>query len=275
MGNNLNSILTELFTRTGTLFASIDMTGKILAHSSPFYVDYSIWMNSVQQGYCDEILMDYIESRRNSRKAPKGKSPSCCSAGKSTSTSSARGSSTSTICWLLFRDQRQPELRQPDQAASSLFAQKAKDIILRLKSYSDFNTIMQNNILLDVIAGATPAEAKLRTKIACLKFPSYMRVLVLRTSYLKTGTSWSRCCSPRSCRRSKTSPASPGKILWSHWSPQTSTGMFRRKCLTRSGHRRKIPYSHRDQQLLYGHLPVRQVLRAGPNRALLFQAHLL
>ena len=64
MGKDLNFILTELFNRTGNQFAAIDLSGKILANSSPFYVDYSLWMQSVQQGYCDDMLMNYINYRR-------------------------------------------------------------------------------------------------------------------------------------------------------------------------------------------------------------------
>ncbi|MCI2056606.1 MAG: helix-turn-helix domain-containing protein [Oscillibacter sp.] len=186
MGNSLNLILSEMFNQTGNLFAAIDMSGKILAHSSPFYVDYPIWMHSMQQGYCDELLMDYIESRRQTSQAPAGEVPFQLLCVKSSmNVLVVRIIHENNLLGYFFAINASPNFDNQTVQLLPLFAQRIKQTILRLKSYDSYNSIMQNNILLDAVAGASPDETALRTKIACLKFPGYMRVLVIRVAGFK------------------------------------------------------------------------------------------
>ena len=63
-GVDLRTIFTDAATYTGNLFVAIDVSGKIIERSDPFYVDVPVWMNSIHQGYCDETLMDYINLQR-------------------------------------------------------------------------------------------------------------------------------------------------------------------------------------------------------------------
>lgn len=185
-GVDLNTILTETFSYTGNLFVAIDMSGKILANSNPFYVDYPLWMNSVQQGYCDEILMDYIESRRKTLRAPKGTGPFvlyCRNCDMHILV--ARIIHENKLLGYFFALSRKPNFSNRTKKLLPLFAQRVKENILRLKNANSYSAIMQANILLDAVAGATPNETKLRAKISGLKFQKYMRVYVIRSAYSK------------------------------------------------------------------------------------------
>lgn len=183
-GVNLNDILTEAFTYTGNLFVAIDMSGKILANSSPFYVDYPLWMNSVQQGYCDEILMDYIASRRRNLHAPKGPHPFNLYCRKiNMHILVARIIYENETLGYFFALNRKAKFDNQTQRLLPLFAQKAREGILRLNTANRSNSILQANILMDALSGATPAETSLRTKVSGLKFGQYMRVLVICSTY--------------------------------------------------------------------------------------------
>jgi len=187
IGVDLNTILTEAFTNTGNLFVAIDMSGKILAHSTPFYIDYPLWMNSVQQGYCDEILMDYIESRRETLHVPPGKAPFSLYCSKiDMHILVARIIYQKETLGYFFALNRRPSFDQQTIKLLPLFAKRVKDSILRLKSANAYANIMQTNILLDAVSGASPAEIRLRAKISGSKFQKYMRVYIFRSAYTKS-----------------------------------------------------------------------------------------
>ena len=59
-GTDLDRVLTKMTDVTGDLFVMIDSTGKLVAKTKNFYVDYPLWMKSIEQGYCSDILMEYI-----------------------------------------------------------------------------------------------------------------------------------------------------------------------------------------------------------------------
>ena len=187
MGAKLNDVLTEAFTYTGNLFVAIDLSGKILANSTPFYVDYPLWMNSVQQGYCDEILMDYIDSRRKALHPPKGKAPFALYCSKiDMHILVARIIHHQETFGYFFALNRMPSFDQQTMKLLPLFAERVKESILRLKSVNaSYSPVMQTNILLDAISGASPAEVQLRAKIGGLKFQKHLRVYVFRSSYTK------------------------------------------------------------------------------------------
>lgn len=63
-GAELDRVLTKMTDVTGDLFVVIDSTGKLVAKTKNFYVDYPLWMRSIEQGYCSDILMEYIEYRQ-------------------------------------------------------------------------------------------------------------------------------------------------------------------------------------------------------------------
>ena len=185
MGANLNSVLTDAFTSTGNLFVAIDLSGKILANSTPFYVDYPLWMNSVQQGYCDEILMDYINSRRRTLHVPAGKAPFSLYCSKiDMHILVARIIHHKDTFGYFFALNRRPSFDQQTIRLLPLFAERAKEGILRLKSAgASYTPVMQTNILMDAIAGASPAEVQMRAKLGGLKFRKHMRVCMFRSSY--------------------------------------------------------------------------------------------
>lgn len=138
MGNSLNLILSEMFSWTGNRFAAIDMSGKILARSSPFYVDYPVWMHSIQQGYCDELLMDYIESRRQNSQAAAGEKPFQLYCAKSNmNILVVRIIHEKDLLGYFFAINASPDFDNQTVQLLPLFAQRIKQTILRLKSYGN------------------------------------------------------------------------------------------------------------------------------------------
>lgn len=211
-GVDLQLILTDAFSYTGNLFVAIDMSGKILANSTPFYVDYPLWMNSVQQGYCDEILMDYIESRRRTLNVPKGPAPFSLYCRKiNMYILVARIIHENETFGYFFALNRKPAFDNHTKKLLPLFAQRVKESILRLKNVNSQHAIMQTNILMDALSGAPPAETSLRLKITGLKFKKYMRVIVIKSSYSRSPDFYAQVIYPAASEILQSNPCFPWK----------------------------------------------------------------
>ncbi|MCI8909761.1 MAG: hypothetical protein HFG09_03690 [Oscillibacter sp.] len=186
-GVSLDDVLSDTFSYTGNLFVGIDLSGKILAYSSPFYIDYPVWMDSIKQGYCSEILMDYIQARRRHIHVPKGQPiPELYCKKSKMHILVTRICNNNTTLGYFFALNRKPSFDNYTRKVLPLFAQRAKENILRLINMNeadDYRSIIQTNILLDAANGASPLETQLRTKFSGLKFQKSMRVLAIRTPY--------------------------------------------------------------------------------------------
>ena len=130
--------------------------------------------------------MDYIESRRKASKRPEREGPFQLYCRKiNMYILCVRIIHENDLLGYFFAISRFPDFNAQTHHLLPLFAQRVKDIILRLKSYNGPSAIMQNNILMDAVAGASPDETRLRARIACLKFPNHMRAFVMHSSYFK------------------------------------------------------------------------------------------
>lgn len=186
-GVTLSSVLSDAYSYTGNLFVGIDLSGKVLAYSSPFYIDYPVWMDSIKQGYCSEILMNYIQARRRHIQVPKsGQIPELyCKKSRMYILTERIRHNTTTLGYF-FALNRKPSFDSYTRKVLPLFAQRAKENILRLINMNkadDYRSIIQTNILLDAANGASPLETQMRTKFSGLKFQKSMRVLAIRTQY--------------------------------------------------------------------------------------------
>lgn len=196
-GKDLNTILSELYTRTGNLSAIIDISGKVLAHASPFYVSYPLWMKAVQQGFCDELIMDYISSRKSNSKKPKTETPFVVYCKKvDMYILCARIIHDRNLLGYFFAFDKSPAFCNQTRRLIPLIVQKVKNTMLQLKSANTYHSIIENKILLDSISGATPSETQLRAKIARLRFSANMRVLVMRSLYYRETSFYERVLQP-------------------------------------------------------------------------------
>lgn len=193
-GVSLKTVCSDAQAYTGNLFAAIDLSGKVLEYSEPFYVDYPLWMESIRRGYCDEVLMDYIQFRRRDVHTPEGENGVSLYCKKTdmyilvSKIQHQYNNSTSETLGYFFALSKRPIFDKYTRKLLPLFAQKIKERILRLKTMdrmNDFRSIMRTNILLDAVDGASPTETVMRSKLVGIKFQRIMKVLVIRTPYSK------------------------------------------------------------------------------------------
>lgn len=63
-GADLTSVFCEFSKGTGSQLLAIDISGKVLAYSKPFMVNHPHWIHSIEVGYLDNYLIEYILSYR-------------------------------------------------------------------------------------------------------------------------------------------------------------------------------------------------------------------
>lgn len=63
-GADLTSVFCEFSKGTGSQMLAIDISGKVLAYSKPFRVNHPHWIHSIEVGYLDNYLIEYILSYR-------------------------------------------------------------------------------------------------------------------------------------------------------------------------------------------------------------------
>jgi hypothetical protein len=191
-GVDLNTILTNLSDRTGELFAVIDSTGKILARTNNFYVNYPLWMQSIDKGYCSEVLMGYIEDQRKKNNYSLSPVPfSLFCEHLQMYILVTRVVCKNSLMGYVFTISKDGAFSAQSQQVIPLIANSVRDIVMRCSvsnGFSDFQANQINNILSDIIAGVTSTETELRISLAKLKFPMSMRVMILRTLYFKEDT---------------------------------------------------------------------------------------
>lgn len=64
-GKELSQIFDSLVEHTKNSVVAIDICGKVIEHSSYFYINDPMWLRSIQSGYCPTVFMKHIEDRRN------------------------------------------------------------------------------------------------------------------------------------------------------------------------------------------------------------------
>lgn len=185
-GCDLSAIMNRLAQKMNNFYAAIDVTGKVLAHSENFIVNYSVWMRSLERGYCVDELMDFIARVRKENNYSLSDIPFvqfCELTGKYILC--GRVISESSIIGYVFLLKDENRFDVWDKQLIPLLEKAAKDTILHAKGYSDFNSAKHNDFLLEAIQGLSPQETKRKITASGLKLPDTMRACLIQPRYWK------------------------------------------------------------------------------------------
>ncbi len=187
-GTDLDTILTRMTERTGDLFAVIDSTGKLIAKTKNFYVNYSVWMNSIEQGYCNDILMGYIEDIRKKNNYSLSTVPfSLFCQHLQMYILCNRIVFNNFLMGYVFIISKSGVFSACEQKLIPLLANSVRDIVMKYDGGKrrDYKTTQLGNILHDIISGAHAEDMDRRLNFAHISFPKQMRLLVLNPVYFR------------------------------------------------------------------------------------------
>lgn len=181
---DLSVVFSEFSKRSECQMLAIDVTGKVLAHSTPFLVDHPHWQHSVQVGYLDDYLIEYILSYRTKHNLQVHDKPFIVYCNRLKMYIKAiRVMAKMEIVGYIFMGCHSGAFPHFSDTLMGLLSKKLLNVLINQKSYLLAHFNLYHNILTDIIYGATEDEISRRIATAKINFPPYMRVIVLQTNY--------------------------------------------------------------------------------------------
>lgn len=183
---DLDRVLTKMTDVTGDLFVMIDSTGKLVAKTKNFYVDYPLWMKSIEQGYCSDILMEYIEDRRRKNEYSLSDKPF---------TLFCEHMQRYLLCTRIVYDNfmmgyviivsKTGMFSAAEQQIIPLLSSSAKERIVKSNNgnWIDYRASQLNNVFTDMLTGTQNMDMDRRMKLAKLSFPEQKCLAIIRPVY--------------------------------------------------------------------------------------------
>lgn len=184
-GKELASVLSEAARQLGNPLVAMDVSGKILARSTPFNVSDPLWITSAERGYCPVDFMEHIKSVRLGNKR------------RNTSEAFASVCASNGLTYICSRILLQEELVGyvflfTDGTASRdsyeilpMISRVTGELIRHYNVDIGLKTGLYRSVLADLLAGVEPEHAKARIAAGDLTFPKQMRVAVVRPTYYR------------------------------------------------------------------------------------------
>lgn len=192
-GKDISGILSDIADRAESSAIIIDMSGKILANSTPLRMENRLWTQSVQQGYCPTEFMEHIRELRQKKENHPDTKPyiSICE-DMQLSYLCSKIMRDDTLFGYIFMIQTSSEFDPDCYEMLSLISKTLTETILRDQDKFTLQSHLYGNILTDMLNGISESQAKTRIQITKLIFPSYMRVLVVNSLYYHGEASFNR-----------------------------------------------------------------------------------
>lgn len=185
-GADLTSVFCEFSKGTGSQLLAIDISGKVLAYSKPFMVNHPHWIHSIEVGYLDNYLIEYILSYRVKHKMDMSPNTFVLFCNRlQMYIKVIRVIADNEIIGYVFMGNYTGEFPWFSDKLMQLLAKNLHSTLLGSRSYSTYRFNMHQSVLSDIIEGASEEETIQRINAAKLTFPPNMRAVVLRPSYFR------------------------------------------------------------------------------------------
>lgn len=183
-GKSLSAILDAATQRTQNAFVVLDISGKLLAHSTFFDVNDPLWIRSVTDGYCSYEFMNHIKQIRFKKASPKTPEAfvSVCEENQTTYLCSKILSDDALLGYVFMFENGTPIDKKCREIITAI-SRVACELITRSQESSDLRINLYHSVMLDMLAGIDPEHANVRIQVSELSFPKQMCVLNVRPSY--------------------------------------------------------------------------------------------
>lgn len=183
-GKGLCDILNKVSEQVGNPMVILDISGKILANSTPFDVLDPLWVESTKLGYCPFEFMEHIKQQRLKRFSP-ATSEAFISICEQTHLVylCSKILSKETLLGYVFIFECRKSIDEQSKQLLPLVSNVVCEVILRSQDNIGLRINMYRSILEDMLSGIDPKHANERIQASELKFPEYMRVVIVRPSY--------------------------------------------------------------------------------------------
>lgn len=183
-GKGISSVLGNIGNRVESSVVIIDMSGKILAHSIPFRLENPLWVQSVKQNYCPTEFMEHIRKLRQETGKQPGSDPyvRCCEEMELYYLCS-KITREDVLFGYVFMIQTKKEFGADCYEMLSLVSKTLTETMLKNQDKIALHSYLYGEMLTDMLNGAPEKQAATRIHVSELNFPSFMRVLTVKSLY--------------------------------------------------------------------------------------------
>ncbi|MFA9464720.1 MAG: PucR family transcriptional regulator [Velocimicrobium sp.] len=186
-GNPLSAILDFAFAKLKNEIVVIDVSGKLLGHTSTFEIPDVLWMTSIQKGYCSYEFMEHIKSERFKKQRPVTDVAflSECYQDHLIYLSSKIILDGQLVGYVFMIQNREPFNQNCFEMLPYVSRSAGYHIKYRYGGKAEPFHIY-DSVLTDVLAGMSPRHIAARIQIGEIKFPDRMCVIVIKPAYYRS-----------------------------------------------------------------------------------------
>ncbi|MCD8248273.1 MAG: helix-turn-helix domain-containing protein [Lachnospiraceae bacterium] len=183
-GKDISSVLSAIADDADSSLVIIDMSGKILASSSPFRLDNNLWQDGIQHGYCPPAFIEHIRETRRKKTAPPPKEPfvHLCE-DEALYYLCNKIIVNDDLFGYVFMIQKSPQFSQECRELLPLIGKTIAETTSGNAGRSGISSSLKDSVFLDILDGVSPRHAQSRILSASLVFPPCMRVIAVRPLY--------------------------------------------------------------------------------------------
>jgi len=183
-GKGISGVLSDIGNRVESSIVIIDMSGKILAHSTPFRLKNPLWVQSVKQNYCPTEFMEHIRKLRQEAEKQPGSDPyvRCCEEMQLYYLCS-KITRDDALFGYVFMIQTRKEFGSDCYEMLSLVSKTLTETMLKNQDKIALHSYLYSEILTDMLNGIPEKQAANRIHVSDLTFPPFMRVLTVKSLY--------------------------------------------------------------------------------------------
>lgn len=185
-GENLSPCLSELADKLGASIVLFNLSGKILAHSSPFRIQDSLWTQSIRQGYCPSRFMEHVENIHHQLSPEEMRRPRCYYCREMRFHCQAlpvfHRRALYAYLFMLRQDAKFPP---ESEVYLKWISETLGKQLLRRHPVDSGEQELTDELLADLLHGIPEEEAYARIQSSQIHFPDSMRVLLMRPRYVQ------------------------------------------------------------------------------------------
>lgn len=185
-GKGLKAVVDEMAKRLDTAIVIIDMTGKIITHSSPFMIVDQIWTESIDRGFCPPFFIEHIRDIRmkTTDRPDPGPVKNYCEESRLYYLS-CRLFMYGELCGYVFMLQKDELFNPYCRDVINYIGQATTEYVFKNVGMDNIKSSYYVNLLTDMFRGIPPEQIVARISAGEMRFPARMCIAALRPKYFQ------------------------------------------------------------------------------------------
>ena len=200
-GKGLDAIVDAMAKELNTNITIIDMSGKIITHSHPFTLNDSLWIESVERGFCPPFFIKHIYdlSAQHSDEQNDGPRLRHCKDNQLYYLAK-RIRINGELYGYVFMLQKEENFSTYCGDVLSYISYAATEFMLKNINADSVKNGLYNNLLIDIFRGIPSEQINARIYAGEMKFPNRMCIAAVKPRFFQ-GTDYVKDDMPRTLRQ--------------------------------------------------------------------------